>query len=78
MKWLTGYTEVSFPKLDLDFNVYENLVEFTIPGWDIDVTYIFFKFSVGDNNLQNNIDSALLRRPTSGDGEERNYINPWA
>ena len=42
MKWLTGYTEVSFPKLDLDFNVYENLVEFTIPGWDIDVTIKFY------------------------------------
>ena len=24
MKWLTGYTEVSFPGLNLDLNVYEN------------------------------------------------------
>ena len=42
MKWLTGYTEVSFPGLNLDLNVYENLVEFTIPGWDIDVTIKFY------------------------------------
>ncbi|MBE6804511.1 MAG: prolipoprotein diacylglyceryl transferase [Ruminococcaceae bacterium] len=42
MKWLTGYTEVSFPGLNLDLNVYENLVEFTIPGWDIDITIKFY------------------------------------
>lgn len=42
MKWLTDYTQVEFPKLGLDFDVYENLVEFTIPGWDIDVTIKFY------------------------------------
>ena len=42
MKWLTGYTQVKFPGLGLDLNVYENLVEFTIPGWDIDITIKFY------------------------------------
>lgn len=42
MRWLTDYTRVEFPKLDLYFNVYENLVEFTIPGWDIDITIKFY------------------------------------
>lgn len=42
MKWLTDYTRVEFPGLGLDFDVYENLVEFTIPGWDIDVTIKFY------------------------------------
>ena len=42
MKWLTDYTRVEFPGLDLYFNVYENLVEFTIPGWDIDITIKFY------------------------------------
>lgn len=42
MKWLTDYTQVEFPKLGLDVNVYENLVEFTIPGWDIDITIKFY------------------------------------
>ena len=42
MKWLTGYTQVEFPGLGLDLNVYENLVEFTIPGWDIDITIKFY------------------------------------
>lgn len=42
MKWLTDYTRVEFPGLDLYLNVYENLVEFTIPGWDIDITIKFY------------------------------------
>lgn len=42
MKWFTDYTLVEFPKLGLDFNVYENLVEFTLPGWDIDITIKFY------------------------------------
>ena len=42
MKWFTDYTLVEFPKLNLDFNVYENLVEFTLPGWDIDITIKFY------------------------------------
>lgn len=42
MKWLTDYTRVEFPGLDLHFNVYENLVEFTVPGWDIDITIKFY------------------------------------
>lgn len=42
MKWFTDYTLVEFPKLGLDLNVYENLVEFTIPGWDIDITIKFY------------------------------------
>ena len=42
MKWLTDYTQVEFPKLGLDLDVYENLVEFTIPGWDIDITIKFY------------------------------------
>ena len=42
MKWFTGYTEVEFPKLGLSLDVYENLVEFTIPGWDVDITIKFY------------------------------------
>lgn len=42
MRWFTDYTLVEFPKLGLDFNVYENLVEFTLPGWDIDITIKFY------------------------------------
>ena len=42
MKWFTDYTLVEFPKLGLDLNVYENLVEFTLPGWDIDITIKFY------------------------------------
>lgn len=42
MKWFTDYTLVEFPKLGLEFNVYENLVEFTLPGWDIDITIKFY------------------------------------
>lgn len=38
MRWFTDYTLVEFPKLGLEFNVYENLVEFTLPGWEIDIT----------------------------------------
>ncbi len=42
MKFLTDYTRVEVPGLDLHFNVYENLVEFTLPGWDIDITIKFY------------------------------------
>lgn len=42
MKFLTDYTLVEFPGLGWKFNVYENLVEFTIPGWDIDITIKFY------------------------------------
>ncbi|MBR2455267.1 MAG: prolipoprotein diacylglyceryl transferase [Clostridia bacterium] len=42
MKWFTDYTLVEFPKLGWEFNVYENLVEFTLPGWDIDITIKFY------------------------------------
>lgn len=42
MKWFTDYTLVEFPKLGWDFNVYENLVEVTLPGWDIDITIKFY------------------------------------
>ncbi|MGN0539774.1 MAG: prolipoprotein diacylglyceryl transferase, partial [Candidatus Fimenecus sp.] len=42
MKFLTDYTLVEFPKLGWKFDVYENLVEFTIPGWDIDITIKFY------------------------------------
>ncbi len=42
MKWFTDYTLVEFPKLGWDFNVYENLVEFTLPGWNIDITIKFY------------------------------------
>lgn len=41
-QWLSGVTYVEFPKLDLGFDVYENLVEFTIPGWNIDITIKFY------------------------------------
>ncbi len=41
-QWLSGVTYVEFPKLDLGFDIYENLVEFTIPGWDIDITIKFY------------------------------------
>lgn len=42
MRFLTDYTAVEFPKLGWKFDVYANLVEFTIPGWDIDVTIRFY------------------------------------
>ncbi len=42
MKFLTDYTRVEVPGLGLDFDVYENLVEFTLPGWDIDITIKFY------------------------------------
>ena len=42
MRFLTDYTAVEFPKLGWKFDVYANLVEFTIPGWDIDVTIKFY------------------------------------
>ncbi len=42
MKFLTDYTVVEFPKLGWQFDVYANLCEFTIPGWDIDVTIRFY------------------------------------
>lgn len=42
MRWFTDYTQVEFPKLGLDLDVYENLVEFTLPGWDIDITIKFY------------------------------------
>lgn len=42
MRFLTGYTPVEFPRLGWKFDVYENLVEFTIPGWNIDVTIRFY------------------------------------
>lgn len=42
MKWLTDYTLVEVPGLGLEFNVYANLVEFTLPGWDIDITIKFY------------------------------------
>ena len=42
MRFLTDYTAVEFPKLGWKFDVYANLVEFTIPGWDIDVTISFY------------------------------------
>lgn len=42
MRFLTDYTLVEFPKLGWKFNVYANLAEFTIPGWDIDVTIRFY------------------------------------
>ena len=42
MKFLTDYTRVEFPKLGWKFDVCENLVEFTIPGWDIDITIKFY------------------------------------
>lgn len=41
-QWLSGVTYVEFPKLDLGFDIYENLVEFTIPGWNIDITIKFY------------------------------------
>lgn len=42
MRFLTDYTAVEFPKLGWKFDIYANLVEFTIPGWDIDVTIRFY------------------------------------
>lgn len=42
MRFLTDYTRVEFPKLGWNFDVYENLVEFTLPGWDIDITIKFY------------------------------------
>ena len=42
MRFLTDYTLVEFPKLGWKFDIYANLVEFTIPGWDIDVTIRFY------------------------------------
>lgn len=42
MKWLTDYTLVEVPGLGLEFNVYANLVELTLPGWDIDITIKFY------------------------------------
>lgn len=42
MKFLTDYTLVEFPGLGLEFDVYGNLVEFTLPGWDIDITIRFY------------------------------------
>ena len=42
MKFLTDYTIVEFPKLGWKFDVYANLVEFTLPGWDIDITIRFY------------------------------------
>ncbi len=42
MRWFTGYTQVEFPGLGFDLDVYENLVEFTIPGWDIPITIKFY------------------------------------
>ncbi len=42
MRFLSDYTAVEFPALDWKFDVYANLVEFTIPGWDIDVTIKFY------------------------------------
>ena len=42
MKFFTDYTLVEFPKLGWKFDVYANLCEFTIPGWDIDITIRFY------------------------------------
>lgn len=42
MRFLTDYTAVEFPKLGWKFDIYANLVEFTIPGWNIDVTIRFY------------------------------------
>lgn len=42
MRFLSDYTAVEFPKLGWKFDIYANLVEFTIPGWDIDVTIRFY------------------------------------
>lgn len=42
MRFLTDYTAVEFPKLGWNFDIYANLVEFTIPGWDIDVKIRFY------------------------------------
>ncbi len=42
MRFLTDYTVVEFPKLGWKFDVYANLVEFTLPGWDIDITIRFY------------------------------------
>ena len=42
MKFFTGYTLVEFPKLGWAFNVYENFMEFTIPGLNIDITIKFY------------------------------------
>lgn len=42
MRFLSDYTAVEFPALGWKFDVYANLVEFTIPGWDIDVTIKFY------------------------------------
>ncbi|MCH5190243.1 MAG: prolipoprotein diacylglyceryl transferase [Oscillospiraceae bacterium] len=42
MRFLTDYTLVEFPGLGWKFDIYANLVEFTIPGWDIDVTIRFY------------------------------------
>lgn len=41
-QWLSGVTYVEFPKLGWGFDIYENLVEFTIPGWNIDITIKFY------------------------------------
>lgn len=42
MRFLTDYTAVEFPNLGWKFDIYANLVEFTIPGWDIDITIRFY------------------------------------
>lgn len=42
MKFLTGHSLVQFPKLGLELDVYENFMEFTIPGWNIDITIKFY------------------------------------
>lgn len=42
MKFLTDYSLVSFPGLGLEFNVYANLAEFTVPGTDINITIKFY------------------------------------
>lgn len=46
MKFLTEYTQVQFPALGWKLDVYANLVEFTIPGWNIDVTIRFYGFII--------------------------------
>ncbi len=40
MKWLTGYTEVLFPELGLEFDVYDTLVE--IPFGDNTISIAFY------------------------------------
>ncbi|MCR4593499.1 MAG: prolipoprotein diacylglyceryl transferase [Clostridiales bacterium] len=42
MRFFTDYTAVEFPKLGWKFDIYSNLVEFTLPGWDIDIKIRFY------------------------------------